>query len=200
MWVNWLGESVIDGVQYIGKDGTQYPGNFPKEQISELMLILEVAQPAITQYQSAISGVEQIDGQWTQIWAVRDWSAEEIAEHFTTTKAAKFSEINEEFSIRMSALVSGYSDREQQTWFKQESEARAFIFDPLSQTTFIDALCAQSGADKSEQVKKIIAKSDALAFYSGRLIGNLKRLESMLSACKTIDEIDMIDSSDSWEN
>jgi hypothetical protein len=58
--------------------------------------LLGVAPPEPAQYQSVErAGAESVNGEWRYKWAVRDWSAQEIAQALDAAKAAKNAEINE---------------------------------------------------------------------------------------------------------
>jgi hypothetical protein len=113
-------------------------------------------------------------------------------------KASKLAAVNTECDRRMSLLVAGYPEREQQTFPKQEQEARAFTANASAATPMIDALVANRGIDKAELVTRIITKADLFAQYSGAVIGYRQKLEDQIAAAADKVALDMIDPLAGW--
>jgi hypothetical protein len=130
-----------------------------------------------------------------------EWDAMEAASaanRFPSARSAKLSAVNTECDSRMAVLVSGYPEREQQTFPKQEQEARAFIDDPNAATPMIDALALNRGLDKALLAERIIAKADAFAAYSGTMIGYRQKLEDQITSVTTQAQLDAIDPTIGW--
>ncbi len=82
MWLTQFQMTISDDAPYRSASGISYPGNFPKSEIPGLLPVQLVAQPTITQYQSATqTGIEFIGGQWRQVWSVTNWTQEQIDAH-----------------------------------------------------------------------------------------------------------------------
>lgn len=80
MWANAAGEIVQDNDQYTDEQGTQYPWNFPKNEISGLSPVIEMEPPTVAKYKTVVDGgiVKNEAGQWVQQWQVVDWTPERI--------------------------------------------------------------------------------------------------------------------------
>lgn len=65
-------QPIYDGQIYIGRDGTQYPSNFPKADIEGLFLVTETAPPINKNILGFI-----IDNTYTQVWNYRDYTQQE---------------------------------------------------------------------------------------------------------------------------
>lgn len=113
-------------------------------------------------------------------------------------KTAKLALVNAECDRRMSALVAGYPEREQQTFDKQEKEARAFTADAAAATPMLDELALNRGIDKPTLASRIIAKADAFAAYSGKMIGYRQKLEDQINAAADMAALGAIDVSSGW--
>ena len=79
--------------------------------------------------------------------------------------------INNWYENEVANLVSGTSETERGTWFKQEQEARGYLADNASQTPFIDALAENRGISKNYLITRIIQKADLYAEALGTLTG-----------------------------
>lgn len=78
MWVTDEYLEIFDNDLFIGKDGTQYPSNFPKNEILELLPVTLVQEPLIKQYQKLNYKIEFINEVYTQVWYITDWTQEEV--------------------------------------------------------------------------------------------------------------------------
>lgn len=134
---------------------------------------------------------EQRDGKWWQTWTLEavTHTAEEEAERLADAKAAKLSEINTVTDATIAVLTETYPDREIATFDKQESEARAYVADPMSSTPFLSALAVARGIELADLVQRVITKADAFTSASGSIIGQRQALEDRLDACMTLEEV-----------
>lgn len=96
-------------------------------------------------------------------------------------KKKAIEQAEKEYIDAIESLLVGYTRHEVDTFSKQETEARAFIIDPTSDTPFIDALCVSRDVPKQVVIDKIIAKANAFSKAVGMLTG-IKQ--------KKIDEIE----------
>lgn len=106
-------------------------------------------------------------------------------------KAQKLAEISRRCDATLKPIKEGYPEAEQQTWDKQEREAREGGATPL-----LSALAAARGIDLGELKARVIAKADAFAAYSGAAIGRRQRCEDQIEAAQTVAEVDAIQ----WES
>ena len=134
---------------------------------------------------------EQREGKWYQTWVLESvtHTPEEEAERLAEAKSTKLSEINTVTDATIAVLTETYPDREIATFDKQESEARAYVADPMSSTPFLSALAVARGIPLSDLVRRVIAKADAFAVASGSIIGQRQALEDRLDACMTLEEV-----------
>lgn len=65
---------IYDTAQYVAADGTQYPGNYPKDAIAGLHKVTEVPAPT-----DAVTTGFIIDNTYAQVWQSRPYTADEIA-------------------------------------------------------------------------------------------------------------------------
>ena len=70
---------INDGAAWVSPDGTQYPANFPKDEIAGLTAIIETARPVDPLSIVTGSIVEIINGDPTRVWQSRLKTADELA-------------------------------------------------------------------------------------------------------------------------
>ena len=104
-------------------------------------------------------------------------------------KAAKLAEVNNAYDVATSAIVYTYPETELLTFDKQEKEARLWDADNTVATPFLDGLALARGIDKSELVRRVIAKSDAFQTAVATLTGLRQRYEDQLSMATTAEEV-----------
>lgn len=113
MWIN-ANQQIIEGNDpYTGVDGTRYPSNFPKAQITDLVQVMATPQPEIGQHQTAT--YEVVDN--TQVWQVTDWTQEEIDAYnkslvpaTVTTRQAKQALLLHGYYSSVQAAIDAISD------------------------------------------------------------------------------------------
>jgi hypothetical protein len=89
-------------------------------------------------------------------------------------------------------IKAGYPEGEQQTWDKQENEARAFIANASAPTPLLSALSSARGITVSNLAGRIVAKSDAFASACGNYIGKRQKHEDDVTSATTIAQVDAI--------
>ena len=104
-------------------------------------------------------------------------------------KASKLREINAGCQEMLEALTATYPERELTSFDKQESEARAYVADSAALTPLLSALAAARGIALDDLVGRVIRKADAFATLSGTIIGQRQRMEDLLEACTTLEEV-----------
>ncbi|MFH1158909.1 MAG: hypothetical protein V1721_08575 [Pseudomonadota bacterium] len=67
---------IYDQQQYVGENGTQYPANYPKDEILGLFPVTETPQP--TGSFIVVTGFT-INAQHVQVWQTRDKTVEELS-------------------------------------------------------------------------------------------------------------------------
>jgi hypothetical protein len=105
-------------------------------------------------------------------------------------KAQKLAEISRRCDTALEPIKAGYPASEQQTWDRQEREARAGGSTPL-----LSALAQARGLDLDELKARVLAKAEAFAAFSGAAIGRRQRCEDQIEAAQTVAEVDEIQ----WE-
>ena len=104
-------------------------------------------------------------------------------------KASKLAEINSEYEVATSALVSTYPDTELLTFEKQEAEARAWKADNSASTPFLDSLARARGIDKAELVERVIIKAEAFQTAVATLTGLRQKYEDQLVLALTAEDV-----------
>ncbi len=93
-----------------------------------------------------------------------------------------------EFSVRMAAVKSGYSQEDIDSWEKQEREAREYIADPTNAITpLINGIALARGIPLADFAALVIQKADAYSELVGPLLGRKKVL---------LDEISLLSDSE----
>lgn len=79
---------IHDKSPFEGLDGTKYPGNYPKGEIAELILVTESPIPK----GKVVSGYH-IDSEYNQAWDYREKNAEELQQDIRQSKDTKLAEL-----------------------------------------------------------------------------------------------------------
>lgn len=169
------------------------PRNLTPEQLATFgRVYVEPTEPpegdVVTQGEPAQDG----KGVWRQMWQVRDYTPEELAEQLESRRADKLNQINAGYQSELDAILSDYPSAETKTWDKQEAEARAWQADNSASTPLLDAVAAGRDMDKAELVQRVLAKADAWIALSGAATGKRQRLEDEISKAKTLEALDAI--------
>lgn len=105
-------------------------------------------------------------------------------------KAEKLQEIKEACDAALNSIVATYPDMEVHTFERQEREARAWLAGaPVSEVAHIKAISSERGLELNDLARKIIAKADAFAVLSGKLIGHRQALETKTENAASKKEI-----------
>jgi len=102
--------------------------------------------------------------------------------------------INADADALVGELAATYPEREIQSWPQQVKEAEALALSPTADAPLLSALAAARGVDRADLAARVLAKASAYAAASGAIIGARQRLEDLLSAAQTLDELSAVPS------
>lgn len=92
------------------------------------------------------------------------------------------------------SLVMKYPSREQQTWEKQETEAREWFANNSAATPFIDAMLAAGvSRTKAQLVDDIIENADAFRDAAANVAGQRVAKCDAIKACTTVEQVKALD-------
>lgn len=102
--------------------------------------------------------------------------------------------INADADALVGELAATYPEREIQSWPQQVKEAEALALSPTADAPLLSALAAARGIDRADLAARVLAKASAYAAASGAIIGARQRIEDLLSAAETLDELSAVPS------
>ena len=169
-----------------------------------------VALEPVPNYDPAIGRLvpmfpREVDGLWLQGWEVVPLTSAEIeslaaeaAARLQADKAALVSAINTEYERRMEVISARYPTSEGESWPVQTSEARALVSRPDASTPWIDAAASERGLGRVELAERILALDNAYRTVHGLLTGTRQRLEDLVEAANTREQLAAIDPLQGW--
>ena len=95
----------------------------------------------------------------------------------------------------MKELKKNFSDAEVQTWFRQENGLKLLSADINSEeydAKWVKALATVRGISLEEQMQRITYASNMMNEYAYRLVGYQQKLEDMINAATTVEEVQQI--------
>lgn len=107
-------------------------------------------------------------------------------------KQQKLEEVRQATNSYMEQLKSNFSNAEMETWSRQENGVKLLTENPESQeydAQWVKALAQTRGITLEEQMQRISYATTMMNEYAYRLVGYQQRLEDMINAATTIDEI-----------
>ena len=107
-------------------------------------------------------------------------------------KQQKLEEVRQATNLYMEQLKSNFSNAEMETWSRQENGVKLLTENPESQeydAQWVKALAQTRGITLEEQMQRISYATTMMNEYAYRLVGYQQRLEDMINAATTIDEI-----------
>ena len=108
-------------------------------------------------------------------------------------KRQKQHEINKKFKTAVNSIIdASVIYEEQQTFFIQEKEARAWHADNNTDVPNITILAYQRGISLADLVPRIIAKADVYSQAVFTFMGQKHAFEDLLSAAETVKDISSI--------
>lgn len=110
-------------------------------------------------------------------------------------KQQKSEEIRNATNAYMRQLKQGFSDAEMETWSRQENGVKLLYENPESteyDAQWVKALATTRGISLEEQMQRISYATTIMNEYAYRLVGYQQRLEDMINAATTVDEVENI--------
>ena len=107
-------------------------------------------------------------------------------------KEQKLNEIRNATNAYMKQLKQGFSDAEMETWARQENGVKLLTENIESQeydAQWVKALATARGISLEEQMQRISYASNLMNEYAYRLVGYQQRLEDMINAASTVEEV-----------
>lgn len=107
-------------------------------------------------------------------------------------KKQKLNEIRSATNAYMKQLKQGFSDAEMETWSRQENGVK-LLSENIDSTEYdavwVKSLAAARGISLEEQMQRISYASSMMNEYAYRLVGYQQRLEDMINAATSVDEV-----------
>ena len=110
-------------------------------------------------------------------------------------KQNKLEDIRNATNDYMKQLKQGFSDAEMETWSRQENGLKLLTADMNSEeydAQWVKALAATRGISIEEQLQRIAYASNAMNTYAYQLVGYQQKLEDMINAATSIEELEEI--------
>lgn len=126
---------------------------------------------------------------------VWDSTTENWAIKLEIAKEQKLIEIRNATNSYMKQLKAGFSDAEMETWARQENGVKLLTENIDSQeydAQWVKALATVRGISLEEQMERITYASNMMNKYAYRLVGYQQKLEDMINAATTVDEVEKI--------
>ncbi|MFC0939010.1 hypothetical protein ACFGYY_06500 [Pasteurella multocida] len=125
------------------------------------------------------------------IWVLDDGM---LQEHLASLKSAKLAKINHAAQEYVDGIAKTYEtpEFERDTWLTQRAEAMAWKQDPSAPTPTLDRIAMNRGVDPILLKEKAYQKSMLFTMLSDTIAGQRQKLEDLLMASKSIEEIEQI--------
>lgn len=110
-------------------------------------------------------------------------------------KQNKLEEIRNATNDYMRQLKQGFSDAEMETWSRQENGLKLLSADINSEeydAQWVKALATTRGITLEEQMQRISYASNLMNTYAYQLVGYQQKLEDMINAATSIEELEEI--------
>lgn len=107
-------------------------------------------------------------------------------------KQQKLEEVRQATNSYMEKLKTNFSNAEMETWTRQEHGVKLLTENPESEeydAQWVKALAQTRGITLEEQIQRISYATTMMNEYAYRLVGYQQRLEDMINAATTIDEV-----------
>lgn len=119
---------------------------------------------------------------WTWDGTAFQAPAEEPGPGLEAVKAAKLAEVWGGSDAILQTLRSRYSKPEQESWPKQEADAKALLADPDAPAVTLRGIATRAGRDLTELRDKVLANVLASEVAYGEIIGQQQAFERQLAA------------------
>ena len=148
---------------------------------------------AAVQLQGAPREIPACDIGAAQLLATLPLPADPAAQ-LSRARSERLAGINADADVLVSILATDYPEREIQSWPQQVKEAEALATNPEADAPLLSALAAARGVDRTDLGARVLAKASAYAAASGAIIGARQRLEDLLTAAETLDDLSAVPS------
>jgi hypothetical protein len=122
------------------------------------------------------------------------WNAQKDAWEIRleVAKSRKLEEIRNLVNSKMNELKKNFSNAEVETWTKQENGAKLLIENPESTETdaiWVKSLAEARGISLDAMIEKISAAVTVVNTAAYQVIGQQQKLEDLVNAAETVDEV-----------
>lgn len=107
-------------------------------------------------------------------------------------KKNKIDEINKSCNEESKVISNNYPEAEVLSWPQQVKEAEAIKLDQNSHAPLLSSLAAARDVNLLDLATLVIAKADAFALATGKIIGKRQLLEKQITAATTLKEVEDI--------
>lgn len=115
-------------------------------------------------------------------------------QNLETAKALKLIEVNEKFEARLNTLVSKYPSLEISTFSQQKEEAISYLKDKdSSKCPMLSMLAQHRGIELEDLCNRVMNKTNIFAAVSGTLMGQRQKMEDMIDASTSQEELNKIE-------
>ena len=126
-----------------------------------------------------------------------EWSEEEGSWKIKldVAKQQKLEEVRQATNSYMEQLKSNFSNAEMETWSRQENGVKLLSENPESEeydAQWVKALSQTRGISLEEQIQRISYATTMMNTMAYQLVGYQQRLEDMINAATTVEEVQEI--------
>lgn len=123
-----------------------------------------------------------------------EWSSDKETWEMKLDKAKemKLAEIHSAVNTYMDTLKKGFSNAEMETWTRQENGVKLLNADINSteyDAQWVKALAETRGVTLEEMMQRISYATNLMNTYAYQLVGYQQRLEDLVNAATTVDEV-----------
>lgn len=117
------------------------------------------------------------------------------ANSIVDAKNRKIDEILAASDVAAQAIKAGYSTIEQESWSKQEAEAKALLVDELASAPLLRGIAQNRGLDLLVLRDKVLANVALAEVATSIILGKQQALEDQVKAATTVEEVQSINAS-----
>lgn len=115
-----------------------------------------------------------------------------ITANLTRAKTDKTAEIMQAYRVAIDSITQPYEQSEIDTWWLQETQARAYTADNLASVPFLTAQATARGMTVAELTTIIITKANAYESTVATALGKRQKLITDIAAAADITAVDLI--------
>ncbi|NYT68820.1 hypothetical protein [Pusillimonas noertemannii] len=141
------------------------------------------------QPKGGVPTIPACDSAQTQFVAMLELEASDEA-IISQSKGERLAQANQAAERFLALLSKSYPQGEVSSWPQQVKEAEDLINNPTTASTpLIDALAASRSVGREDLATRILQKTEQYAVASGGIIGIRQRVEDLLDAAETHDDV-----------